>query len=255
MLHIGRHFPLRPPRVLPTLVLDLDETLVHRRGVADAALMYVAPWVLVGRPYPGASAAVQSLAERFNVVAVTARWRLAEPSTDRMLASVGLAGLPTIFAARPHPGDASRVAFKARAIELLRERGWAPFAGVGDRPSDLRAYVRAGVAALMVAHASGGGGSESSARAQLCALRALESELRRDARASGGAEPRSHYFTDCADDDSGARLGEGAARDGGHSALRADGGAPPPPPPPPPPPVWSQVTRALATFAAPDSAR
>ena len=242
MLYIGRNFPLRPPRPVPTIVLDLDETLVHRRGIADAALMYVAPWVLVGRPYPGAPAAAQTLSARFNLVAVTARWRLAESSTERMLASVGLARLPTIFAADPHPGDASRVDFKARAIELLRERGWAPFAGVGDRPSDLRAYVRAGVTALMVAHASGSGGSEGSARAQLCALRAVETELRKDALAAGGEEPRIHYFTDAAL--SGADGGAKVGADGRATAAGSEGA--------PPVPVWSQITRAVATFAALD---
>jgi hypothetical protein len=195
-LHLGRWARAAPPRARPTLVLDLDETTFWRpRGLLDAAVMYTQPRALIGTPYAGAIAAVRAASERFNVVAVTARWRVAERSTERMLAAAGLERVPTIFAAGVHPGDASRVAFKARAIRHLRDEGWAPFAGVGDRRSDLRAYAREGLAALMVAHAEGAAAG-GAARA-LAELLPVEAELRERAGAAGAPPPRVVFFTDC----------------------------------------------------------
>ena len=60
-----------------------------------------------------------------------------------------------MHASAPHPGDGSRAAFKAAAVRQLREWGWRPVAGLGDRPSDLEAYAGEGLAALMLTHAVG----------------------------------------------------------------------------------------------------
>ena len=111
----------------PTLILDLDETVLHRsRGTLDTLLLYAVPTASVGDPFPGAINALNRLAARFRIVAVTARWSLAASNTVRWLAAHGLAGMPLIHATRPHPGDASRVAFKADAIAWLRATGWKP---------------------------------------------------------------------------------------------------------------------------------
>ena len=147
-------------RLAPTIVVDLDETLLFReRGLLDAALLYAAPAALsaahVGRPYEAAAAAVRGLALHFRIVAVTARHASAERATRLWLQEHGLGGLPLVLAAGMHPRDASRVAYKRAAIRLLREEGWRPVLGVGDRPSDLQAYAREGLAAVMVAHAQG----------------------------------------------------------------------------------------------------
>lgn len=64
----------------------------------------------------------------------------------------GLAGLPVVHSDRPHPGDDSRIAFKRDAILALRRDGWDPIMGIGDRPSDMSAYLEAGLHALMVIH-------------------------------------------------------------------------------------------------------
>jgi hypothetical protein len=178
----------------PTVVLDLDETVVWRpRGVLDQVLMYGAPWVAVGQPYAGAAACLADISARFNLVAVTARWRLAEASTDAMLARAGLPRLPVIYAGAPHPRDASRAAFKARAIRHLRDEGWAPFAGVGDRASDVEAYAGEGLAALAVVHAEGAAAPAATERAMARLLRA-ERALR---AARPARPPRIEYFTDC----------------------------------------------------------
>ncbi len=172
------------------MVLDLDETVFWRpRGVVDQALMYGAPWVAVGQPYAGAVARVLDVSARggVNLVAVTARWRLAEASTDAMLARAGLARLPVIYAGDVHARDASRAAFKARAIRHLRDEGWAPFAGVGDRASDMEAYAREGLAALGVVLAEGAAAPAATERAMALLLRA----------AARAAPRRVELFTDC----------------------------------------------------------
>jgi len=90
-------------------------------------------------------------------VAVTARWKPAEVNTEAWLARVGLRGLPVLYATQPHVGDDSRIAFKAAAIGHVREQGLQPIVGIGDRPSDVRAYLRARIMPAMVAHAEGAG--------------------------------------------------------------------------------------------------
>lgn len=193
--------------VRPTVIIDLDETLVWRpRGIVDKIAMYAAPWVIVGHPYEGAIAGVQSLAKKFNIVAITARWQLAEASTEHMLVAAGLPRMPVIYAGDIHPGDASRVAYKARAIRHLRDEGWAPFAGIGDRASDMKAYTNEGLTALMVLHAEGVAPGLTQTR--MAELMNVEKEVRRAAAAattslpplpqiSPPLSPRIIYFTDC----------------------------------------------------------
>ena len=156
MLFIGR-VALRPPPLLAsrTLVLDLDESLLWRpRGAVDAVALYLGQGV--GRPYPGALRALQSLSAHYALVAVTARWSVAERGTAAWLAAHGLGHVPVIYASHARPLDASRAGYKAAALRRLREEGWTPVYGVGDRPSDLAAYSSESVPALMVAHAQGG---------------------------------------------------------------------------------------------------
>jgi hypothetical protein len=72
-------------RLAPTLVLDLDDTVLYRsRGVLDALLIYGLPasWAAraVGVPYPGALEAVHDLSAHFRIVrtmADQAAWRQA----------------------------------------------------------------------------------------------------------------------------------------------------------------------------------
>jgi hypothetical protein len=182
-------------RGAPTLVVDLDETLLYRaRGLADALLMYGLPARLsaacVGVPYAGALGALHELARHFRVVALTARWSAGAGHTHAWLDAHGLGGLPVVVARRPHPGDASRVAFKADAIEWLRGAGWAPLAGVGDRPSDCAAYLAAGLHACVVAHAppGGGGGDEAVWRA----LRGAAERVREGEAAARGGDGAAH---------------------------------------------------------------
>lgn len=148
----------RPPlRALPTLILDLDETILHRpNGWLDKLALYSpVPLYAVGVPYTGALSSLHTLGSSFNLVAVTARQALAERNTAQWLAAQGLGELPVLYASSVHSGDGTRGAFKASAIRHVRAAGWQPVAGVGDRPSDMEAYAAEGLLALMVTHAEG----------------------------------------------------------------------------------------------------
>lgn len=120
-------------------------------------LLYTWPWGdrIVGIPYPSAVQAIHSLAPRYRFAAVTARWQYARRNTVGWLTMAGLHDLPVIFSSSMHPKDTTRAAYKAAAIRHLRQEGWGPVIGVGDRPSDLEAYAAEGLRCFMVAHNAG----------------------------------------------------------------------------------------------------
>lgn len=158
MLHLGRRVSIRAPpasSLRRAIVLDLDETLLWRpRGAIDAVALYCG--YPVGEVYPGALQALAELSRSWSLIAVTARWSVAEQGTADWLEAHGLGHVPVIYASHARPRDASRVAFKAAAVERYRAEGWDPVLGIGDRPSDLDAYAAVGLPALMVAHVHSG---------------------------------------------------------------------------------------------------
>lgn len=112
---------------------------------------------------PGCRDALCRLRTAWELVAVTARWGgvpRCRTNTELWLEANGIP-MPTYYAPRPIPSDAPRAEFKAGVIaRLLDERGGSSdggvFAvGVGDRPSDMRAYVRNGLHALVITDALG----------------------------------------------------------------------------------------------------
>lgn len=183
------------------VVLDLDDTVLWRsRGAFDLLLLYANPFPFgsVGIPYTYAIEAIQALSERYDIAAVTSRSGGAATHTDRWLQSVGLAGMPLIHAAGPHPGDSSRDAFKAAAIRHLREAGGLdPVLGIGDRPSDGRAYRAEGLHSLVVAHGQvtsvlGGGvrGSAAERAQKACTAAAGSTALPKPLQAGRGGALR-----------------------------------------------------------------
>ena len=114
---------------------------------------------------PGCRAALTRLRAEWELVAVTARWGgvpRCRRNTELWLEANGIA-MPTYYAPRPIPSDAPRAAFKASVIaHLLEERGGGGASGdtvfgvgVGDRPSDMQAYVQNGLHALVITDALG----------------------------------------------------------------------------------------------------
>jgi len=113
--------------VRPTIVLDLDETVLFRpNGLIDTLRLYLSPGTVVGEGYPDAVPVLTRLRPRFNLAAVTARWSLASRNTNEWLLAHGLNGVPVLHASRPLPLDDSRIGFKSTAIDTLREMGLRP---------------------------------------------------------------------------------------------------------------------------------
>ena len=140
---------LNPTR--PTLVLDIDETILHRPNPLDQISLYA--WrAHVGVPYPHALSSLRELQGSFDIVALTARFMLAEANTEAWFQHYGLGHIPIIYAKGIHPLDHTRVAFKASATQYLHSIQWRPVMGVGDRPSDLAAYLQTGLHAAIVRH-------------------------------------------------------------------------------------------------------
>jgi hypothetical protein len=226
----------------PTIVIDLDETILFRqRGLVDAALLYLWPGAgaRVGVPYPSAVAAINHLASRYRFVAVTARWKGAGRGTHGWLAASGLPGMPVILAEGMHPQDAPRAAYKAAAIRHIREEGWNPVLGVGDRPSDMEAYTSEGLRAFMVAHREGG--ESGNAVRRLRKLRECEARIRARAAAGlggTGSLPEIRYFSDDPATHASTTTTTTAA-DAGLGGGESDA------PKPHPLPVWTQIQDLL----------
>ena len=171
----------------PTLVLDIDDTIMTRRGRMDTVRLYSpCPTTNTGVLCPYADVAINDLSSQYRIVracaccvcvarvdrtvahdlvlivacmigcvhqvALTARFQSCMKNTHRWLAANGLDEMPVMFATQMHPYDHSRIAFKAAAIQYLQDEGWEPVAGVGDRPSDLLAYSRCDLHTLAVCH-------------------------------------------------------------------------------------------------------
>lgn len=128
-------------------------------------------------------------------VAVTARFKLCARNTERWLEQFGLHGLPVLYATAMHPRDETRIEFKRSAVQHLAAEGWNPVCqevmllllfclqprsqvsgvcilqviGIGDRPSDVAAYLAAGLRVIAVANED----SEEQAVASLNKLRAV----------------------------------------------------------------------------------
>ena len=206
----------------PTIVLDLDETVLFRpNGLIDTLRLYLSPGTVVGEGYPDAVAVLTRLQPRFNLAAVTARWSLASRNTDEWLLAHGLNGIPALHASRPLPLDDSRIGFKSAAIDKLREMGLRPVSsynrnnqyasvcthssiphprlqvmGVGDRPSDLEAYHSKGLTALGVRHCQRVHASRSICAPCMRALGALQARADQVSR-RGSSSAAIHLFTDC----------------------------------------------------------
>lgn len=139
----------------PTVVLDLDETILHRRSWRDSVKLYTMPTASTGLPFPGAVDTISrhttnyrfvclpstalphathcphapvllSYQHRTAQVAVTARFKLCARNTERWLEQFGLHGLPVLYATAMHPRDETRIEFKRSAVQHLAAEGWNP---------------------------------------------------------------------------------------------------------------------------------
>merc|ERR1711871_1348139 len=82
--------------------------------------------------------------------------------------------MPVYYAQYPYPSDEPRAGFKAGVIQGMQAshaHGY-PLAGVGDRPSDMKAYATSDLATLIITDALGEVGNERIHKAKLEAMSA-----------------------------------------------------------------------------------
>jgi len=138
-----------PDPARPGLVLDLDSTILDR-SFEESLRLYLGRTLATGRIFPGAAEAILGLSARAEVVAVTARWSLCRANTRRWLEAHGLGFMPAVHSPVCLGLEWQRAWFKSWALRRLKGGGLCPAFGVGDRASDLDAYLGEGLFPVLV---------------------------------------------------------------------------------------------------------
>ncbi len=136
--------PPEPKTRKPGLVLDLDGTILDR-NLGESLKLYLLPSSRTGRIFSRAGEALRRLSEKAELVGVTARCFLASGNTRRWLQAQGLPPFPVFHAPFFLVREKARVRFKRRCLRKLKEEGYRLVLGVGDRGSDLEAYLSEGL--------------------------------------------------------------------------------------------------------------
>ena len=141
---------LPPPKTdRPALVLDLDGTILDR-NLRESLKLYLLPSSRTGRIFSRASEVLWRLSEKVELLGVTARCFLAAGNTRRWLRAQGLPPFPVVHSPIFLVHEKGRVLFKRRCLRLLKAAGYKPAVGVGDRGSDLEAYLAEGLFPVLV---------------------------------------------------------------------------------------------------------
>ena len=133
----------------PTIVIDLDGTVL-RRGPLDGLRLYLGRKGNAGTAFGELGASLKRLAGRFRIVAVTARARFGRRNTRLWLEREGLGFVELYLSPFFNLTEPGRAKYKSIVISALRSRGYDIRYGVGDRPSDMRAYAANGAFPVVV---------------------------------------------------------------------------------------------------------
>ena len=128
---------------------------LYRGGWLDRLKLYCLPKAVVGKAYPHAVETVQRLqAAGIQPVFVSARQEFARRNTVHWLQAHGLDTAQLHLSPVTLPEQA-RAGWKSSVISTLQQNHQLQaVAGVGDRPSDLQAYVDSGIRAVGVMQGS-----------------------------------------------------------------------------------------------------
>ncbi len=134
----------------PVIVFDLDGTILERRFLQSLSL-YVFPFGNTGTIFPGVRDGLTRIAVKADMVALTARCAIARKKTINWIISHGLPFKEVMLSPFFLPSEAARVRFKRKKIREIKERGRRIILGVGDRGSDLEAYIEEGIFPVLIA--------------------------------------------------------------------------------------------------------
>lgn len=140
---------VEPSRAKPAVVVDLDDTVVDGGLLSSLRLVLGFPYSGVA-PFEGASEALGQLERDWSIVILTSRASFLEGTTLKWLDGHGFPRAPVAFSSRPILTKNGREEFKRRAIADLKLRGMRVEYGVGDKGTDIRAYLRNGLKAILV---------------------------------------------------------------------------------------------------------
>ncbi len=147
--------PPDPKPRKPAVVLDLDGTILDR-NLRESLKLYLLPSSRTGRIFSRAGEALKRLSEKAELLGVTARCILASGNTRRWLRAQGLPPFPVFHAPFFLVREKARVRFKGRCLKKLKQEGYRLVLGVGDRGSDLEAYLGEGLFPVLLVPRPGG---------------------------------------------------------------------------------------------------
>ncbi|MBI4603506.1 MAG: hypothetical protein HY721_16260 [Planctomycetes bacterium] len=160
-----------PSRCRPALVVDIDDTLVDGGAWSSLRLACgLAPARMA--PFAGAPEALRALAERWDLVLLTARDDSFAGRTVGWLAANGFPPMPVVFSRRLLFTERARAELKSAAIRALRDRGLRIERGIGDKPGDVLAYGENGLESFLIA--DGPGDPDLAATFESLGIRCLE---------------------------------------------------------------------------------
>jgi len=133
----------------PVVVVDIDDTIVDG-GTWKSIRLLLDPFYSNVAAYPGAADALSNLQADWNVILLTARDDLFRRRTVKWLSEHGFPRTPVIFSASFLLDADDRERYKTAAIAALQERGLLVKYGVGDKASDIGAYRRRGLEAILI---------------------------------------------------------------------------------------------------------
>jgi hypothetical protein len=140
----GRVFEMDRGRV--AVIVDVDHTIAR----TDYRALLFSPFDGKSQPIPNSQAVLNKLAEDFAIVYLTGRPRAMQAKTREWLASNDYPPGPLVVASELR--DAARNGkFKLRMLAHLQTKWPNLLIGVGDRPSDARAYGANQMLALVIA--------------------------------------------------------------------------------------------------------
>jgi len=139
----------------PAVVLDLDGTILDR-NLRESLKLYLLPSSRTGRIFSRAGEALKRLSRKAELLGVTARCFLASGNTRRWLQAQGLPPFPVFHAPFFLVREKARLLFKRRCLRRLKQEGYRLALGVGDRGSDLEAYLEEGLFPVLLVPKPGG---------------------------------------------------------------------------------------------------
>jgi hypothetical protein len=129
------------------IVIDLDDTVVSGSGWARGI---ASPFCPCPRPFPDAARVIRRLSETYQVVFLTARSAVFGRRTLGWLDAHDFPRAPLLCSLPCSFGSGPQRAYKSSVLRWLADQGPAVAWGIGDTPTDVRAYASVGARPILI---------------------------------------------------------------------------------------------------------